>query len=55
MQVIFEDENEKSNSGRANSMDVVICVERVNRYIEEEYIGRFRISRRIFIGTKERI
>ena len=52
MQVIFEDENE---SGRANSMGIVICAERVSRYIEGEYIGKFRISRRIFIGTKERI
>ena len=55
MQVVFEDENERSNGGRANSMGVVICAERISRYIEGEYIGRFRISRRIFIGTKERI
>jgi len=45
MQVIFEDENERSNGREVNSIDVAICAGRVGRYIEREYIERVRIRR----------
>ena len=40
MQAILEDENEKSYSGRTDSMGFVIYVRRVSRCVEIEYIKR---------------
>jgi len=36
------DENEKSSSTGTNSVDIVICIGRISRYIERKYIERFR-------------
>jgi len=59
MQVISENENERSNSGRTNSMDFVVCIGRISRCMEEEYARGFEsrrsrvyISRRIFLELK---
>ena len=40
MQVIYNNENEESNSGGANIVDLIICTGEVGRYIEGEYTGR---------------
>ena len=40
MQTIFENENERSSSRGANSMDVIICIERISGYLEGKYVGR---------------
>ena len=45
MQVILEDEDEWSSSRGANSVGIIICTERISRYIEEEYIRRPGIRR----------
>ena len=41
MQIIFENEDERSNSGETNPMDSVICTERISRCVEREYVRRF--------------
>ena len=41
MQVIFEDEDERGNSGGTSSIDSLICIERVSRCVEGEYTRRF--------------
>ena len=43
MQVIFEDENKRSVSRRANLIDLIICIGKISRYIEREFIRRLRI------------
>ena len=40
MQVIHKNKDEESSSKRANPVGVVICVRRISRYLEREYIGR---------------
>jgi len=45
MQVISKNENERNNSREANSMDVVICAERISRYIKKKCIRRSRSKR----------
>ena len=41
MQIIFENEDERSNSKGANSMDSVICTRRISRCVKGEYVRRF--------------
>ena len=41
MQTIFEDEDKRSNGGRTGSMDIIICIKRISRCVEREYIRRF--------------
>ena len=48
MQTIFENEDERSNSGEANSMDTIIYIERISRCMERECVRRFG-NRRIRI------
>ena len=62
MQTISEDEDEKSNSGGTNPMDLVICIGKVSRYVKGKYVGRFggrrnriQISREIFGRIKKRV
>jgi len=45
MQIIFEDEDERSSSRGTNSMDSLIHTRRISRYIEGEYTRRFRDRR----------
>ena len=45
VQIIFEDEDERSNSRETNSMNPLICIGRISRCVEEEYTGRFRDRR----------
>jgi len=40
MQVIYKNENEGSNSGGADTVDLIICIEEFGRYIEGEYTRR---------------
>ena len=54
MQAILENENERSYSGRIDSMGVVICARRVSRYIERKYIRRLE-NRRSRVWISERI
>ena len=42
MQIIFEDKDERSNGGGANSMDPVIYIGRISGCVEGEYVRRFR-------------
>lgn len=49
------DEDERGSSTRIDSVDFVTCAREINRYIERDYIGRFRKkftriqdSRRVF-------
>ena len=44
MQVIFEDEDEGSSNGGANSVGITICIERVIRCMKGEYIGKLGIK-----------
>ena len=41
MQVIFENENERSYSRRTGIVGVNICIRRVRRYMEGKCNGRF--------------
>jgi len=41
MQIIYKNKDEGGGSRRTNSIDVVICVERISRCLEGEYIGGF--------------
>jgi len=57
---ILEDKNKKNISGRTNSMNIIICIEKIGRCMEEEFVGEFRIrisrtwvNRRILFRTKE--
>ena len=43
MQVVFKDE--RSGSIRANSMDIILCTERISIYVKEKCFGRFRIRK----------
>jgi len=45
MQVIFENENKRSNDRGMNSIGIVVCVESIGKCVEGEYIERFRIRR----------
>jgi len=61
MQIIPENENEKSNSGRIDPMGVIICTSRIGRCMKRKFIGRFRnrrsgiwVSRGIFVGAKKK-
>jgi len=40
MYIIYQDENKRSSSRRADSIDVIIYAERIGRYIEGEYTRR---------------
>ena len=40
MQAIYTHEDKESNSGGTNPMGVVICAERISRYLEGECVGR---------------
>ena len=60
MQVIPENEDERSNSGRIDPMSVIICIRRIGRCMERKFIGIFRdrrsriwVSRRIFVRVKK--
>jgi len=41
MQTIHKNEDERGNSGRADSMGIVVCVGRVSGCMERKYVGRF--------------
>ena len=45
MQIIHQDEDEESGSRRANSIGIVIYIERVSKCMEGKYIRR--LERRI--------
>ena len=60
MQTIFKNEDERDNGKRTNSMVFIIYVGRISKYVEEEFVGEFRIRRsriwisgRIFVGIKK--
>ena len=62
MQIIHQDENEGSSSGKADSMGIVIYIERIGRYLEGKHVGRLgrmiiRIQEHwgVFDRYKERI
>ena len=62
MQVIHKNEDERSNSGGADTMGIIICARRISRCLEGKHARRFgsrivRIwdSKRIFGGHKERV
>jgi len=62
MQAIFENKDERSNSGGVTLVDIILCIRRISRWMERKHIGRFgiresriQISRRIFVGTEESI
>ena len=40
MQVIYENEDEKDNSRRADTVDLIIYIGRISRYMEGKYAGR---------------
>ena len=42
MQAIYKDKNERSNSIRADLIDIVICIGKISRYIEGKYTKRSR-------------
>ena len=41
MQTIFENEDERDYSGETNSISTIICVGKINRHVEGEFIRRF--------------
>ena len=54
MLVIFKNKNKRSNSGRTNSMNIIIYTRWISRCMEEEFVRRLG-SRRIFVGIKKRV
>jgi len=38
---LYKDEDEERSSKGANTVDFIIYVEKISRYVEREYIGRF--------------
>jgi len=42
MQIIFEDKDKRSSSGRANPVGVIICTGRISGYLKGEHTGRSR-------------
>ena len=61
MQIIFEDEDERSNSRGTNSMGIIIYEEKIGWYLEEKLVGKLEIreiriwvSRRIFVRVKKK-
>jgi len=42
MQIIYQNENERSGSQRTDSVGVIICAGRVGRCLERKYTRRFR-------------
>ena len=42
MQVIYKNKDERSSSGRANPMDLVIYIGKIGKYVERKCIGGFR-------------
>ena len=62
MQIVHKDENERSSSGRTDSMGAVICIEKISEFLEGECLGgsgrgntRIQISRGIFSSHQERV
>ena len=62
MQVIFENEDERSNSRESSTINTIICIERISRCMKEKIVkglrirrSRIWISRKVFIRIKERI
>ena len=56
----YKDKDEGGGGRRTDPIDLVICAERIGRYMEGEYTGRFRsrrsgiqVYRRIFSRNKE--
>jgi len=43
MQTVFEDENERDNGRRTDSIDVVLYAGNISRCVKRKYIGEFRI------------
>jgi len=42
MQTIYQNEDERNNSGKTDLVDIIICVERVSRYMKEKYTKGLR-------------
>ena len=42
MQIVFQNENKRGSSRETNSVDFVICIERINRHVEKGHFGRFK-------------
>jgi len=40
LQTIYQDENKRSSSRRADIMDSIICIGKLSGYIEGKYVGR---------------
>ena len=62
MQVIFENEDERSNSRESSTINTIICIERISRCMKGKFVkglrirrSRIWISRKVFIRIKERI
>ena len=41
MQIIYQNKNERCGSRRTDTVDAIICVGRIGRYLEGECNGRF--------------
>ena len=54
MQIIFENEEKRSNSKGTNSIDTIICTGRISRCVEREYVRRFG-GRGLFGRIKKRV
>ena len=42
MQIIFKNENERSCSREADSVNIVIYIRGLSRYLERKHVGRFK-------------
>lgn len=45
MQVVYKNEDERRSSRRTDPVDFVIHTRKVSKYVEREYIRRFRSKR----------
>ena len=61
MQIVYLNEDKRSSSRRVYSVDVVLCVRKISRYLERKCFGRLRSknaricnSRGIFGKSKEK-
>ena len=41
MQIIYKDKDEEGSSRGADLVDIIICIRRIGRYLEEKHLGGF--------------
>lgn len=42
IQVIYKNKNERRSSQKIDSVDTIVCVERIGRFLKRKHLGEFR-------------